>query len=862
MAGRQAVLGFLVLCAATVGAAASRADEAGFVPLFDGKTLAGWQGDLDGYDIVDGELRGKPKVCRHLLTKEEYGDFVLRLEFRLPPGGNSGIAIRAPGFGAIAYEGMEIQILDDRHPRYESITPFQTHGSIYGVAAAERDALKPAGEWNSQEVTARGSRITVVVNGRTVVDTDLAAFRDGKPTPDGQPHPGLARTKGLVGLLGHGEEVHFRNIRIKRLVEADAAAPAASLRLDPRTTVIVKAKRVVLPPNADGTPAKQPPDRPHAASLLLQEWLRKACRVADGFAIVAEEKLTAADAAGKTVIAVGPTHWVDAAARGTVGQDGYTIMRQGDVISICGGPATVAAVGDRGTLHGAVAFLDRFAGVRFYMPGDLWTSLPEPPVVEIPGTVDVRSQPFADHGSMTGVDDDRWLTVNAANTRAGLAGTHLHNMWSVFKPERCAEKYPGVYPIVGGERYVPKDARDQNWNPCFTNPQTLDAAEQAAVEYFAANPDHLWFSMGLQDGHKSCECSGCLAAFAKHEADYEAAMKAGNPQRIVRIYAALVDPAKDAAALAEALKGTRSYAISQLQWQLLDDLAARLESKLPGKYVEAMAYGISGFAPRKRLRPNVMLYSQIHLGDNVRGLMIPRADGTLPVDAFVDATAVYGEHDWNHGDGYLVPRIYTDSWVKFLRHVKGKRKKYFAVHAEAYPNWGLDGPKLWVISRLWWDPDQDPAGLWGRFAADMFGPAAEPMQRYFATLERLFAEQSVEAKFGGSANGKKWSLTGYAPVFQRRPEDLARVREARTLLDEAARLVHTDEQKQRLDLFSKTFRLTEYLYELGTLGGDDAKVEEVKRYVREAIIPDRMTIFAKMRTEAELDRIITAVRRR
>ena len=113
---------------------------------------------------------------------------------------------------------MELQILDDGHPKYANLQPWQVHGSIYGVVAAERDCLKPAGEWNVEEVTAKGSRVTVVVNGKTIVDADIAPFRDGsQPTPDGKAHPGLARSRGHVGFLGHGDEVHFRNIRLKPL---------------------------------------------------------------------------------------------------------------------------------------------------------------------------------------------------------------------------------------------------------------------------------------------------------------------------------------------------------------------------------------------------------------------------------------------------------------------------------------------------------------------------------------------------------------------------------------------------------------------------------------------------------------------
>ena len=143
---------------------------------------------------------------------------MLRFEFRLTPGANNGLGIRAPAQGNAAYEGMELQILDDGQPKYADLKSWQTHGSIYGVVAAERGCLKPAGEWNTEEVTVTGSQVKVVVNDKTILDVYTAPFRDGtEATPDGQPHPGLARDRGHIGFLGHGDEVHFRNIRLKPL---------------------------------------------------------------------------------------------------------------------------------------------------------------------------------------------------------------------------------------------------------------------------------------------------------------------------------------------------------------------------------------------------------------------------------------------------------------------------------------------------------------------------------------------------------------------------------------------------------------------------------------------------------------------
>ena len=184
----------------------------GFVSLFDGKTLHGWQGDVKGYAVEDGTIVCKPGG--NLYTAREYANFVLRFEFKLPPGGNNGVGIRTPLRGDAAYAGMEIQILDDGHAKHKDLQPYQFHGSIYGVVPAKRGSLKPVGQWNREEIVANGSRIKVTLNGTVIVDADLSKI---KKTPDHQEHPGLHNAKGYVGWLGHGDPVAFRNVRIKTL---------------------------------------------------------------------------------------------------------------------------------------------------------------------------------------------------------------------------------------------------------------------------------------------------------------------------------------------------------------------------------------------------------------------------------------------------------------------------------------------------------------------------------------------------------------------------------------------------------------------------------------------------------------------
>ena len=195
--------------------------EEGFTPLFDGKTLEGWKGGKDGYVIQDECIVSQPKGSGNLATIKEYGDFHLKFEFKLTPGANNGIGIRIPTeFEGPrldpAFEGIELQVIDDSSERYKDIKEWQRHGSVYGVVAAKPGYLKPVGEWNSEEIIARGKHITVILNGETIVDADVEeASKNG--TLDGKAHPGLKREKGHICFCGHGAEVWFRNLRIKEL---------------------------------------------------------------------------------------------------------------------------------------------------------------------------------------------------------------------------------------------------------------------------------------------------------------------------------------------------------------------------------------------------------------------------------------------------------------------------------------------------------------------------------------------------------------------------------------------------------------------------------------------------------------------
>ena len=194
--------------------------KAGYKILFDGTNMHNWTGNTTDYIIEDGNISIRPKPGKgsggNLFTKEEFGDFIFRFEFKLTPGANNGLGIRAPLTGDAAYQGMELQIIDNEAPIYKNLHVYQYHGSVYGTIPAKRGFLKPVGEWNYEEVIVKGPKIKVVLNGTVILDGDLTEARKNGAA-DGKPHPGLQRESGHIGFLGHGSPVQFKNIRIKDL---------------------------------------------------------------------------------------------------------------------------------------------------------------------------------------------------------------------------------------------------------------------------------------------------------------------------------------------------------------------------------------------------------------------------------------------------------------------------------------------------------------------------------------------------------------------------------------------------------------------------------------------------------------------
>lgn len=192
-----------------------RITELGAKSLFNGKDFANWVGTglpaEECWTVEDGVLLCTGKKGSWLRSREEYGDFNLRLEYQVADGANSGVYVRVPADGNHHRQneteppaGFEVQIIDDAHEKHRDIKDYQYTASIYDIAGATRHVAKPAGQWNTLEINCLGQHVTITHNGAIVVDADEEHF----------PLLKLRNTKGYLGLQNHFTPVKFKNIRV------------------------------------------------------------------------------------------------------------------------------------------------------------------------------------------------------------------------------------------------------------------------------------------------------------------------------------------------------------------------------------------------------------------------------------------------------------------------------------------------------------------------------------------------------------------------------------------------------------------------------------------------------------------------
>ncbi len=209
---RQSILA-ASFAVASLSCHAAEPDEDGFVQMFNGKDLTGWQttgnwlvkeGNIITLEPRKGEW-GWQRYNDYLATTRKYKDFVIDLEFKYNEKGNSGVFLRIGDLENHVESGFEVQILDT-HGKPDQELTHHDGGGVIRTQAPSKNVIKPAGEWNHYNITVNGSQLTVILNGETINEIDLAnsAMKD-RPL------------EGYISFQDEGKPIWYRNVRIKEL---------------------------------------------------------------------------------------------------------------------------------------------------------------------------------------------------------------------------------------------------------------------------------------------------------------------------------------------------------------------------------------------------------------------------------------------------------------------------------------------------------------------------------------------------------------------------------------------------------------------------------------------------------------------
>ncbi|HEY5462801.1 MAG TPA: DUF4838 domain-containing protein [Hanamia sp.] len=510
------------------------------------------------------------------------------------------------------------------------------------------------------------------------------------------------------------------------------------------------------------------------------------------------------DTVGKIVISVGDTHFSNNEDVKDLSPYSFIIKKKGNLIIIMG-------TDDIGTNLGVSYFLDHYCGVRFYLPGDLFTTIPKEHTISLPSTIDIERSPFTENITSTGFSgtgdpnhphdilqwDNYWAQMNGL-VRTNW-GSFQHTMSGIFFDSTIMKKYSEIYPLINGKRNFPKSANDQDFEPDFAEPHLVDASVYAAVKFFKANPTVDYMAFSVMDGGGYSK-EGKMGKFLS---DY--------PQT----------------------PGGQVQGYTDANANFLNNLAARLPGELVKngisgkKHIAYIVYNQVRNVPKFKLAPSILPITVWHLS-NALADSFYLLHGAL--SKWTKVTSNIGNDDWAEGKGFIYPRIYTTILSKYLKKIKSEKLNFKYAHIEAYPNWALDGPKLYEMDKIYWNPDINIDSLRSQFCNDLFGKASKPMHNYFNTVESI-------STWLNNHSVTPTHMFNYIGQLSLDDAEMLKVKEATQFLDEAEKVNGTtDDERKRIAFFSNGFKISEYFFEIyNSKTADTDKVNELKDYLKNTV---------------------------
>ncbi|TWU15036.1 hypothetical protein Pla52o_55730 [Novipirellula galeiformis] len=444
-------------------------------------------------------------------------------------------------------------------------------------------------------------------------------------------------------------------------------------------------------PRATIVVAQDASEQVRRAAQTLQEYILKSSGA----------KLPIAATAVGNAITVGQNAAVDTSE---IDSDGFILQGLNDhQYAIAGGS-------DWGTEFGVYDFLERYLGVRWLMPTDLGTDIPKHQTIDIPDTKIVQqptylSRQFSPINLTVNSPSGKWGRFNRARGRVEFH----HNLLNLFPPSRFAKTHPEFYPVQqDGKRYIPKDDVDPHWQPNLTAPGIVDVAVERIEKYFEEHPNATSYSLGMNDSNNW---------------DQSAVSRAKRNGKTNFL-------------------GYEDVSDEYFTWA--NAVVEKVLVKYPDKYFGVLAYnGIAEPPTKVDVNSHIVpfiTYDRMRWEDPVL-----REQGRLLTQRWEKVSPVLGWYDYAYGISYQLPRVFFHRAQKYLSWGADHQVEYS--YAELYPNWG-SGPKPWVFSKLYWNPNQDVDALLDDWCAHFAGEKAGPkLKNFYSTWEKFWTVDLYHSKW-------------------------------------------------------------------------------------------------------------------
>ena len=350
-----------------------------------------------------------------------------------------------------------------------------------------------------------------------------------------------------------------------------------------------------------------------------------------------------------------------------------------------------------GTEYGVYEFLERFLGVRWLMPTELWTEIPVKSDIRV-SKMEISENPKFLSRSFFPVNiENRNEQLNkwGRNNRLRNRVEFHHNLRNIFKVENIVKSNPQFLPVIDGKRYIPKNNRDENWQPNFRANGVDSYAANEIIKYFRDNPERMSISLGVND-------SGNFD-------------KRNSSEKINYI-------------------GRENYSDAYYNW--VNKTVSIVNRNVQGKKFGLLAYSRVAEPPNFRLVDNVIPFITYE-----RLMWLEPALKRKDIEVsrtWQQLTKEYGWYDYVYGGVYLVPRIYFNHYQEYLKTAYSLNVRYYV--AEYYPNW-LEGPKGWLMTKLLWNPNQNLDILLNDWYVNAVGQkSADYLKQFYDLWENVWTK--------------------------------------------------------------------------------------------------------------------------